>query len=154
MQTSSIIPVLAFLGRNKSFIDLGNVAAVLGMFPDHLRVLVMDAEMKHPISLKIHDWQIRELLKIGERLGVIHAGTEFEIVPVQGEFNVHEQQQPTEDFLAYSKEHLAQKLGSHLLDNGLISFEVIPWQQVKQKNEWDRCWQLKASLKSLKEIKS
>jgi hypothetical protein len=153
MQTQAIIPVLKFIGYNKGLFDLGSIAAQLGMFPDHVRMIVTDAEVFGSTGFKLQDFQIMKLLEMGERLGVIHKGTEFEVVPVQAEITIHEQQPPTEDFLnTYIKPRLAEAMGLEMLKRGLIDFKVIPWQQVTQKMPgFDRDWQLKAALKALKE---
>lgn len=151
MQTQAIIPVLKFFGRNKSIMDLGSIAAQLGMHPDNVRLLVMDAEIHGKVIAALADFQIIQLLQWGERLGVIHKGTEFEILPVQGEFTICEDQPATAEFIAYAKNHLAQKIGAELHKQGLISFDVLAWQQVQQKNPHGRDWQVKAKLQALKE---
>jgi hypothetical protein len=151
MRTQVIIPVLAFIGRNKAVFDLHNLAAIIKMGPDKLRLLIMDAEMNQPLSMDLHDFQIIELLKLGERLGVIHKGTEFEVLPVRGEMRVYEEQKPTEEFLAYAKRKIAEKIGVHMIEKGIITFDIIPHQHVKQRDPIDRHWQIEGKLQALKE---
>jgi hypothetical protein len=152
MKMQAIIPVLNFINKNRVLMNLDVIAAKLRLHITVIQGILIDAELGPHIGYKLEDWQVATLLDMGVQLGVIHGGTEYEIVPVQAEITMHESYKPENaEIMETAKRVLAEKIGFYLVENNLIGFETIPSHFVQQRNVWDHDWKLNAKIKVLKE---
>jgi hypothetical protein len=88
MKINAVIPVLKFISLNRRYFSLERLALTLGINQHEFQTWVCYAEIDRFFSIDIPDAEFLAIKQLGTDLGILHSGTDFEIVPLQGLVNV------------------------------------------------------------------